>query len=292
MKHVLLTLVLASVPAAAADAQVQLDYTKRTRHGTLRFSIGGSHYSGYGFGYGYGSFGPGFVGNVGGGTLTFGVRHQFPATHAYPGYGGYGFSYGTPGNSHSYYSGPVYPGVYGYASSYRGYGRSFGTMSRNSAETVPYPHPSAPRGPSRPASGSVGPTRDFTAVKEISEGRKLFKIGNYNGALDKFRSAVIAHTENGPVQVHFGIALAVTGDFINADKALRLVAQHSPLPKVDLSGLFKHERERDKIMKRLSKGKNPGTLSLAYLQYLIGNDQALKKLAEKDDAARNLMKPE
>ena len=78
MKRILLTLVLVAVPVAAAEAQIRLEYSRETSRGRLTFGFSGGHYSGYGYGGGYGSFGPGLVAQVGGGTLTFGVRHRFP----------------------------------------------------------------------------------------------------------------------------------------------------------------------------------------------------------------------
>jgi hypothetical protein len=284
MKKALLTGALLALMAVAAQAQATFEYNRRDHNSSLRITFSGYSYSGYGYGgygyggygtgYGYSGFGPGLVGTYRGGTYSFGVQHVWPDAFGYgygypvysgPGYySGYGlYSYGTP------------PGLYG------GYPR--GPYRRAPAGDY-YP------GPLRPA-GVADRAHEYASAKEIEEGRRRFKLGDYRGAVEEFRSAVIAHTDNPVAQAWFAIALALTGDGRNADKALRAAAGRAPFAAPDLKGLFRDERERSRAMALLGKLSGEGALTAAYVESLAGNPDRLKQMAEKDASAKKLLGP-
>ena len=206
MKKVLLAGTFLAFMAVAAEAQIIIDYQRRTRNSTLTITYNSGFY-GY-FGYygaygGYGGFGDSFA------YSSAGFGDSF--------YSGYGlYSYGTP------------PGLYG--------GRPY--RSPYSMPPVADYTPMAPRGP-----GVSDRMNEYASSKEIEVGRIRFKMGDYKGAVDDFRSAVVADTSSAAAQAYFAVALAVMGDYKNADKALRAAADRAPFGKVDFSNLFVNEKE-------------------------------------------------
>lgn len=271
MKKCLLSGAFLVLMAVAAQAQVTFQYNRQTSNSSLTITYSSGYYYGYGGGS---SFGPGLVGNFGGGTFAFGVRHVFPSDF---GYGGYAYGYGFPGTyvPGSYYAGGgLYsygtpPGLYG--------GRGF---VRRTPVSDYYP------GPLR-----AGPVTErgseFASAREIEEGKRRFRAADYRGAVDEFRAAVTAHTENPLAQAYFGLALAVAGDHKNADKALRGAAEHVGTGKIDFKAMFRDDKERSRVQGALSKAPD-GSLGAAWALSLLGEPDRLKKLAEKDVAARNL----
>ena len=271
----ILSSTLAILMAAVAHAQVVVvDPPKERSFVVMGPRWGYSGWGGYGVGgYSYGGYGG----------------------YSYGGYGGYGisgFSYGSPGYGYGYYQGPV--GVdglgYGYGSLYggpgyyyRGYGARSGYFSR----------PGAAADAAGPLA-RTGPVADrmaeFTSAREIEEGRARLKAGDYRGAVDEFRSAVAAHTENPIAQAWFAVALAIVGDGRNADKALRAAeAGGFPVDRLALLDGFRDEKERAKVISSLDRASGDGALAAAFALSLAGEGAKLKKLAEKDPVARRLL---
>jgi hypothetical protein len=242
--------ILVLLMAAAARAQTGPEQDGKNRRPPVRIiTIGGGHY-GYGYGYGYG----GWFG---------GPRPCLP--YSYGGASAYGFSYASPFGGYTYYSGPVTPPGYAW---YR--------CSDYAPPPVIVPRPAEP-------------TPVSVSAREIEEGRRLFKAADYKGAVDAFREAVVADVDNASAQAWFALALAVTGDYRNADKALRAAAERAPFGKVDLKDLFRDAKERARILDILAKGAGEGTLTGAWVRALEGDPAGLKQRAEKDAAARKLL---
>lgn len=277
MKKTVLAASLVTLMAVAAEAQVTLTYSRQNRNSSFTVTVSGGSYSSYGYGYGYGygylggggSYGPGFVGTVGGGTLTFGTQHILPYGGGYGGYGLY---------SSGYYSGyGSDAGLYPY-----GYGiPPYGRTPRPIADYSPAP-------PLRPG-GVADRSHEHVAAKEIEEGRRRFRWGDYRGALDEFRTAVSADPASGLAHLYFAAALAVAGDGKNADKALRAGLDKGAAGKATLE--FRDEKERQRISALLGKASGEGTLAAAFALSLAGDAERLKKLAEKDPGAKKLLGP-
>lgn len=267
MKKSALAAALITLICTVAQSQ---DNPGENKRGTFRFSFSGG--SGYGYGGGWSPYG---------GGLRCGYSSGY----------GYGYGYGYGPSIYSYGGPPPYmPGGYGYGGYGYGYGGGgyyygglHGGLSRPHAAVdiagpVPPPSPVADRRP------------DFASARAIEEGRRRFKMGDYRGAADEFRAAVIAQTENSLAQAWFALALGVTGDGKNADKALRTAAAAGfPADKVSLADLFRDDRERTRVMGVLSKVAGDGSLTAAYALSLAGDAGRLKQLAEKDPVARGLL---
>ncbi len=269
MRKAILTGALLALMAVAAEAQVRVEYDKRSRNSSLRVTWDGGYYSGYGFGYGSGfgyssGFAPGFVGSFGGGTLAFGTRHYLPYGPGWSRYGT-GFAWRWPQGSYSYYSGPVYP--YYYAP----------------YTVMDYAPPRAI------VAGGPAPNPALAVAREIEEGRGKFKAGDYRGAVDAFRAAVVADISSASSQAWFALGLAAAGDFRNADKALRAAAGGAPFGEIDLKDLFKDGRERDRVLGVLGRVSGDGALAAAWVRMLAGDPAPLRKLAEKDGDAKKLL---
>lgn len=272
MKKLLLAGAMLAFMALAVEAQVTVEYPRKSRHSSLHvsFSSGYAYYGYGGFGYGYG-----FGGYPGGAFAYYSAGsgvplNGMPMTAPYPlypppgtFYSGYGlYSYGTPA------------GLYG--------GRAYRS-----------PYGMTPVGDYTP-----GPIRtpvaaermdELASAKAIEVGRARFRMGDYKGALDDFRSAVVADTSSGLAQAWFAVALVVGGDSKNADKALRAAADRAPFGKVELSDLFASEKERGRIQAMLGKVGGDGALAAAFALAGMGDVDRLKKLAGSDPTARKLL---
>jgi len=268
VKKVVLVGALLALLAVAAEAQVTVEYNKKTRDSSLRVTYSGGYTYGYGYGYSLHPYRPGAMGPFAGGTLTFGNLHGRPCQY-FAGYPAYGFHYGSPYGGYSYYSGPVSP--YSYYAPYT---------------VMDY---SPPRPAVRGDRDDVNPAR--TPSREIEEGRRRLRAGDYRGALDAFREAVVADTSSASAQAWFALGLALTGDHRNADKALRAAAEHAPFEKIDLAGLFKDAREQARLLGILAKVTGEGALAAAWIRSLGGDPAPLRQAAEKDAAARKLLPP-
>lgn len=200
----------------------------------------------------------------------------------YTGWGGYGTGfYG--GYGYGLYSGYGYDGpmVYGYGGyPYRGGGSTW--------------RPGASADAAGPAVRRAGPVADrmpeFTSAREIEEGRRRMKLGDYKGAVDQFRSAVVSNTESALAQAWFAVALAIAGEGKNADKALRAAeASGIPLDRITLADAFPDDKERARVAALLSKAGPEGAFAAAFALSIAGDASKLKQLAEKDPAAARLL---
>lgn len=255
-KPFLMTGALLAVTAGVAEAQVSFQYHRESRRRSLTITYG---YPGYGAGYGY-SYGPGIVGRIGGGTFRFTSVHPwsvgpYAGYSVYP-YGGGAFV-GAPG--YSYYSG--YP-------------------SCAFTDYVPV---------HRPPQGAAARVQGPPADRGVEGGRRRFRLADYRGAVDEFRSAVVADPEDAVAKVYFALALAVTGDPRNADKALRSGVERAVPAKIDLNGLFRDQKERTRVLASLAGVSGEGALTAAYGHALAGDASRLRQLAGKDSVARRLL---
>jgi hypothetical protein len=192
---------------------------------------------------------------------------------------GYGYGFG-------YYGGPVGVDYYGYGagSLYGGAGYYRSTGFRRPIASADAAGPGVRTGP------VADRVAEFTSAREIEAGRACLKSGDYRGAVDQFRSAVAAHTENPLAQAWFAVALAITGDLKNADKALRAAAATGfPLDRVTLADAFHDDKERVKVIVALAKASGDGSLAVAFALSQAGEGAVLKKLAEKDSVAKSLL---
>ncbi|HEX7901355.1 MAG TPA: hypothetical protein VF950_26590, partial [Planctomycetota bacterium] len=164
---------------------------------------------------------------------------------------GAGYGYGYPG--YTYYSGPVrpimdyYPGV-----------------------------PRSERVPERSA-------ENVTAVL-IEQARKRLRIGDYRGAVDDIRGAVVADTAGGTSEAWFAIALALAGDGRNGDKALRSALGHGFKGRLELK--LRDKKEEARMTAALLKAEGEAT---AYALSLLDQPEKLAKLSEKDAALKTLL---
>lgn len=203
------------------------------------------------------------------------------------GVGGYtwgGYGTGFSGYWTSSWDGPLYAGgsLYGGAG-YYGYGTRGGYWSRPSA--------SADAAGPLPRTGPVADRMaEFASAREIEEGRARLRMADYRGAVDGFRAAVAAHTENPVAQAWFAVALAIVGEGKNADKALRAAAAAGvPVDRLTLADGFRDEKERVRVIVALAKTSGDGTLTAAFALSLAGEGVRLKQLAEKDPVAKQLL---
>ncbi len=267
MKKFMLPAALVLAMAAAAQAQVTIDYSRRDHNSSLRVSYS----SGYGYGYRYGGFYSGF----GGGYYAYGA--------------GYNSYYGPMGFNYGFYPGYLHtngPSIYGYGSGPYSYRGGYGGVGY-------YRGPSASADAAGPVSRTA-PISDkalgLAAGREIEEGRRRLRTGDYKSALDQFRASFAAHPENALVQGWFAVALAITGDGRNADKALKsAVADGLDPEKMSLADAFHDDKERAKVTGALSRTGADGGLSAAFALSLAGDSAKLKQLAEKDPVARKLL---
>lgn len=280
MKKLLLTGMLLIAMAVIAEAQGTGGYGygyRSGRGGSTGYGYrSGLTQSGYGYrsGFGIPSGGGGLY--FGHGPLYYGAHPPFPRYYNYsgpfyPGYLGGGFhSYGS---DFGYY--PPYglggEGAYGYPA----YKRAYQAAGLDSDYN---PGWASKRGVADRAN-------EFAASREIDGGRRLLRAARYSEALNRFRAAVLAHTDSGGVQAWFAIGLAASGDAPNAEKALRAAAKAGAVGKLPLSGLFKDVKEEAKLLDRFGAG----TLVGAWLRFLKGDAAPLKKLGEKVPDALKLL---
>ncbi len=133
------------------------------------------------------------------------------------------------------------------------------------------------------------PARD--AERMILDGLKRLKLADYRGAVDAFRSAIIESDENVRATAYFALGLVVTSDGKNADKALRAAAALGFSEKMDFTSLFKDDKECARIKALLGGISGEGLLTAAWAEFLAGAPDRLKRLAEKDPVAKQLLSP-
>ncbi len=262
MRKIFLAGALLALMAVAAEAQVYVEYGRRHGDRSVRVTWGGGWWAG-----GWecrGPFGPGLAAPWGGGSLYLGTRHYLPYGHG----GLYGYAVYTGWerpywDHYSYYYGPVSP-YYWHA--------PFTVV-----DTAPAFAREAPR-----------TTPEFVVARWIEEGKRA---ADYRGAVDAFREAVAADTSSASASAWFALGLAAAGDCRNAEKALRSAAARAPFEKIDLKGLFRDARERDRVMGALARVSGDGALAAAWVRFLGGDSVPLKLLAEKDEEAARLLAP-
>lgn len=251
MKIAIAAALLAAGMAATAQAQVTIRYMRETSNSSLQITYQGGSYSGYGYGYGYGH-----------------------------GYGGYGYGGG-------YYSSAVAPGVVagawhpwgaGYYAGYGGgYRRGFGGYASYYAGPVRPVYAADPVPERSPAN---------SAALALDQGRKRLRLGDYKGAVDEIRTAVVEDTAGGTAEAWFSVALSLWGDAKNADKALKAALAHGHKGGLELSLRDKKELARAQLF--LGKGSGEAA---AYVLFLLGQPEKLEQLAAKDAALKALLPP-
>ena len=123
----------------------------------------------------------------------------------------------------------------------------------------------------------------------ILEGLKRFKAADYRVAVDFFRAAIIESENHVRATAYFALALVITNDGKNADKALRTAVELGFAEKFDLAALFKDNKEAARIRGLLGGVSGEGLLTAAWAEHLGGTSDRLKRLAEKDSTARRLL---
>jgi hypothetical protein len=161
---------------------------------------------------------------------------------------GVGYGYGYPGSTYTYYSGAVRP-IMDYA-------------------------PAVPRSP-----------ENVTSLL-LDQARKRLRMGDYRGAVEDIRSAVVADTGGGTSEAWFAVALAIGGDVRNADKALRSALGHGFRGRLELQ--LRDKKEEARVTAALLKAEGEAT---AYALSLLGQPEKLEKLAEKTAALKPLLPP-
>ena len=257
MKMFALSLGLLAGMAAVAQAQVTFEYSRHNRQS----SFTATYSSGFGYGYGYGYSGFGYGSGMFYGSGYGLAGNGGPLIYTYGGAGLYGEPYG------GFYGGYRYRGAYGRPSA-----------ATEVAGPAPRSGPVADRIP------------EFTAAREIEEGRRRLRAGDYRGAVDDFRSALAAQPDSSLAQAWFAVVLAISGDGRNADKGLRAAAAAGvPTDKIVLADGFRDEKERVRVIVALVRMSGEGSLAAAFALDRIGEPVRLKQQAEKDPVARQLL---
>ncbi len=131
--------------------------------------------------------------------------------------------------------------------------------------------------------------------KDMEEGLRFFRKGNYPGALSSFKKAYLGDTDSSAVQFHFALALAGAGDFRNADRAFSAALEGLSVDDIrgtDLSGMFGSSAQQDLYRKNLAMAA-PDSLSSGVIALLLGDDPAAREILsaqKKNAAARKLLR--
>ena len=109
----------------------------------------------------------------------------------------------------------------------------------------------------------------------MNEGRARWKGGDGAGALACFKKAVAEDLTNGAARLHMALALLVSGDLKNADKAVTsavaIVRHPDELSALRFTELFRNEKERGKFEDKLMPARDgSGSLVVALAQHLLG----------------------
>jgi hypothetical protein len=252
VKKSVLAASLVILMAVAAEAQISITYTRQTSNSrlTVRFS-GGSFHS-----YGYG------------GASFTGI-----------GYGGASYGYSSGVFGYGSYRSAVAPGVV--AGMYHPYGGGtyFG-----------YPGYTYYSGAARPIMdySPAPPPRTGENLNSalLDQGRKRVRYGDYRGAVDDIRAAVVGDPAGGVSEAWFAVALVLAGDARNADKAMRAALGHGFKGRLDVQ--LRDRRETQRVTGALAKLAGE---SAAYTLSLLGQDEKLAALAEKDASLKPLLPP-
>lgn len=207
---------------------------------------GGSGYRTWGPGYGWGSRGygwgyPGYGYGLGLGLglgLGYGLGYGYGGYYGYPayGYGAYGYGY------------PVYNSGY-YAYDAYGNGYANGYMQGAAAATPPVANPSAVSSTSKTtalpiptnAPQPAGRAPNAAAQPFVDRGEAAFRSGDYSGAVQALRHAVVDDPQNGLITLLLGQALFASGHFEEAAGATQAAMRQ--LPKEQWGVIVAHYEE-------------------------------------------------
>lgn len=256
MKTFALAATLVLFMALAAEAQISITYTRQTSNSRLTVNFSGGSFHSYGYG-GYGGFSSSGISYGGAG---YGV-----SSGVY-GYGGYYRSAVAPGVA----AGMYHPYGAGYSYGYPGYGYYSGPVR----PIMDY-SPAVPR-----------PERAPENVSNVllDQARKRLKFGDYKGAVDDIRNAVVSDPAGGTSEAWFAVALAIAGEARVADKALKAALSHGFKGRLELQ--LRDKREEARISTAL--GKLDGAAA-AYALSLLGQPEKLDALAAKEPALKALL---
>lgn len=246
--RILTVLVTLVVAAAAADAQVIIQYEKKGKNYTFSFE--------YNSGYGAYSYGSAAYGYYGGGA-SYGT-------------GGYGTYYGSPG--------ATYYGAGTYGPSYYGSGPA-GGYPRYAPDTSP-PVSHLPKYHGAPDPGKI---TQLTVAKEVEDGIKLVKQGRIREGLDKFKEAFLRDTGHPVPQVYMALALAALGEYRKADSAfvsaLTVLTDVPALRKIKIAELFREKDYKEFREGLAARTSGDGVLAAGIVSFMLD---------EKDDARKRL----
>ena len=130
---------------------------------------------------------------------------------------------------------------------------------------------------------------------EWEAGLREFRRGNYAGAVDSFKKAILSDSEDAKTQFYFGLALAGKGDRRNASKAILAsieVLDLEDLRRINFLAMFGSEKETKSYLDRISDYKQDDILS-GVIALLVGEEERAVKLLsglKKNAAARKLLR--
>ena len=129
--------------------------------------------------------------------------------------------------------------------------------------------------------------------EDVEEGIRRFRAADYRGAVDAFRKAFLVSTDEGLLQLWLGLALAGSGDFRNAEKAIRGAFETlNPAEGlgIDLPASFRDPSEESRFLGMLAK--NPWLAGVT--AFLMGRKDEARRELEKlpqDAVTRKLLDP-
>lgn len=260
-------------------------------------------YGGGGNGTGF-SYGPGYHGSPYGYRSTV-WGGPFGCNSTFAGYGfgnqAFGSSFLSVSGDGGFDSGTAYigsPGIYysgfdldSYRMPFGPYGS--GMYGRQSGSRYSYINrPAVNYSPSSYSPlNEASRLSEITSARDIEVGLRRLKSGDYRGAVDSFRAAVIEQPQDGSAKAHFALGLVIVGDGKNADRSLRAAAELGSFGKIAVNSMFKDEKERDRIVGSLGRISGEGALAAAWVQSLAGEPGRLRQLAERDPVAKKLLEP-
>lgn len=221
---------------------------------------------------------------------------------------GHGYGYGTRVGASSYYGGSGYCGGWGAIPGWWYGGGGYYHTAVAPGVAAGMWHPGGPSvagyepygpglgpsyagyGPAPYAPVVVRPERvaerspENVAAAAVDAGRRRVRAGDYKGAVDAIRTAVVAEGDVAAHEAWFAVALVLAGEPRPADKALRAALKHGFKGGLDLS--LRDAKEAARAAGVLAQ---TGGEAAAYALARLGRPEALKALAEKDPALRPLL---
>lgn len=123
-----------------------------------------------------------------------------------------------------------------------------------------------------------------------TEGLRRLKSADYGGAVAAFRSAIVESEGNPQLTAFFSLSLILSGDGKNADKALRAAVGAGFRERLDLLLLLKDEKEGARVRRAMEGVSGAGLFAAAWVEFLGGAPDRLKRLAETDRVAEQLLR--